>query len=188
MSLLTNETQTAYKTGRSTIDILSLIQNQIQNEETRQLLLIDLSKAFDSIDRDILWTTLYEKGLPWDLIKQLRSGHSGNYLVPKYKGRMGDKINNNKGVFQGSPLSPLLFIIYFARLLEIYEERLTNSYEIERPLIMTRSDKAETAWCHQYELKRFRQKGEKKIKNPLLLENGLMRNQMICMYSLMTLR
>ena len=31
MNLLTQETQSAYETGRSTIDILSLIQNQIQN-------------------------------------------------------------------------------------------------------------------------------------------------------------
>ena len=170
MSLLTNETQTAYKTGRSTIDILSLIQNQIQNEKTKQLLLIDLSKAFDSIDRDILWTTLYEKGLPWDLIKQIRSGHCGNYLAPKYKGKIGGKINNNKGVFQGSPISPLLFIIYFAHVLENYEEKLVKNYKIERPLITTRNDRAESAWCHQHELKRFRQKGDRKIKNPPLSE------------------
>merc|ERR1712112_158607 len=124
MNLLTQETQSAYKTGRSTIDILSLIQNQIQNEDTRQLILIDLSKAFDSIDRNILWTVLYEKGLPWDFIKQLRSGHLGNQLCPKYKGFIGTKCYNNKGVFQGNPISAMVFIIYFAKLVEHYELNL----------------------------------------------------------------
>ena len=38
MGLLTSETQTAYKTGRSTIDMLSLIRNQIQNEEANLLI------------------------------------------------------------------------------------------------------------------------------------------------------
>ena len=61
MALLTRGTQTAYKMGRSTIDILSLIQNQIQTEQTKQLILIDLPKAFGAIDRNILRTTLYEK-------------------------------------------------------------------------------------------------------------------------------
>ena len=92
MSLITNEMQTAYKAGRSTIDILSLVQNHIQCEKTRQLILIDLSKAFGSVNRDILRTILYEKGIPWDFTKQIRSGHIGNKLYPKYKGIIGAQI------------------------------------------------------------------------------------------------
>ena len=45
--LLARETQTAYKTGRSTNDILSLIQNQIQNRDTKQLILIDIRQPLD---------------------------------------------------------------------------------------------------------------------------------------------
>ena len=71
MELLTTGQQTAYKQGRSTIDILSLIQNSIQNEETRQLILIDLSKACGSIDRNTIWTILYQQGFPLGTDKQL---------------------------------------------------------------------------------------------------------------------
>jgi len=78
MDLLTRETQTEYKTGRSEIDILSLVQNRIHHDTTKQLILIDLSKEFDTIDRNILWTILYEKGLPWDMIRCIKSGHCGN--------------------------------------------------------------------------------------------------------------
>ena len=117
MGLLTRETQTAYKTGRSTLGILSLIQNQIQHEDTKQLLLLDLSKAFDSINRNILWAILYGKGVPWNLIKQIRSGHKANKLCPKYNGVIGPQMYNNKGVFQGSPISAMRFIIYFDQLI-----------------------------------------------------------------------
>ena len=62
MNLLTNEQQCAYKQGRSTIDILSLIQNNIQQDKTKKIIIVDLSKAFDSIDRDAMWTISYQQG------------------------------------------------------------------------------------------------------------------------------
>ena len=77
MNILTTEQQCAYKHGRSTIDILSLVQNSIQRDETQQLILVDLSKAFDSIDRDAMWAIAYQQGLPWETIKQIRMGHNG---------------------------------------------------------------------------------------------------------------
>ena len=72
MNILTKETLTAYKTGRPTIDILSLAQSQIRNEETKQLILIDLAEAFDSINRNVLRVILYEKGLPWEFTKHIK--------------------------------------------------------------------------------------------------------------------
>ena len=159
MSLLTRVTQKAYKTGRSTLDILSLVQNQIQNEQTKQLILIDLSKAFDSIDRNILWTILYKKGLPWDMIKQIKSGHMGNRLCPKYKGMIGPQMYNNKGVAQGSPLSPMVFIIYYGHMVEDYEAKLQRQYAIQKPLLTIRNQQAEHKWCWDKELAKLRAPG-----------------------------
>ena len=69
MNCMTNEFQNAYKVGRSTIDVLYLLNNHINKEGTNNLILFDLSKAFDTINREILWTILYESGLPINLIK-----------------------------------------------------------------------------------------------------------------------
>ena len=41
--------------------------------EKKQLILIDLSKAFGSIDRRILWATLYDEGHPCALIRQIKT-------------------------------------------------------------------------------------------------------------------
>ena len=63
MNLLTTE-QDAYKQERSTIDIISLIQNIIQQDKTEQLILVDLSKASDSIDRNAIWKYCINKVFP----------------------------------------------------------------------------------------------------------------------------
>ena len=64
MNLLTPETQTAYKTGMPTIGIFPIIQNQLRNERTAQLILIGPSGEFRSINRDVMWAVLFENATP----------------------------------------------------------------------------------------------------------------------------
>ena len=65
---------------------------------------------------------LYESGLPSNLIKIIRMGHIGTCLRAKNVGRIGRKTENNKGAFQGSPLSAFLFIIYAENMMGYYEK------------------------------------------------------------------
>ena len=120
MNVVTTELQTSYKKGRSTLDILTIINKQIKTDETKHIIMLDLSKACDSANRELPWTALYKKGLPEPMIRRIRMGHEDTKLRPKAKGTLGKKQINNKGVFQGSPLSALLFIIYFDHMLEMY--------------------------------------------------------------------
>ena len=123
MNLLTKETQIAYKQGRSSVDVLPLVRHLLKFNEARQLILIDLSESFDSINRNTIWTVLYEKGIPWEMIARLRMCHMGNKLCPKYRGAMGKYIYKNKGVFQGIPIRAMLFIIYFDDIMAKYERK-----------------------------------------------------------------
>ena len=70
-----------------------------------------LSEAFDTVNRTLLWKTLYKKGLPEEMIRHIRRGHQGTRLAPKYKGRYGEPRENNIVVCQGSEISTMLFII-----------------------------------------------------------------------------
>ena len=58
-----------------------LYKNKIQGQ-----ILIDLSKAFDRVDRNKLWGILYEKGLPIPFIKMIKIGHNNNQLCSKING------------------------------------------------------------------------------------------------------
>ena len=131
-NMITAEQQTAYRHGRSTIDILSLIQNSIQNDKTQQLILVGLSKSFDSIDRNTMWAIMYQQGTPLDMVEQLKMGHTGTRLCAKHAGCVGTSIYNNKGVSQGSPISAHLFIIYLDTVIRKYEQQLPGQVKIHR--------------------------------------------------------
>jgi len=78
-----------------------------------------------------------QKGLPIDMIKHIRRGHKNTTLLPKVKNKYGQATKNNVGVFQGSAISALLFIIYQDDVMEDYtalnhEENLTLKHTIER--------------------------------------------------------
>ena len=60
----TNEQQCAYKTKRSTQDIIRFIKNKLSDENIQWGLLLGLSKAFGRVGRKSTWWILYRKGHP----------------------------------------------------------------------------------------------------------------------------
>ena len=79
---------------------------------------MDLSKAFDAVNRTILRTSLYKAGIPIQTILHIRRGHTNTTLQSKYNKQYGGEINNNIGVSQGSAASALLFIIYLQDMMD----------------------------------------------------------------------
>ena len=157
MNILTRETQTAYKNNRSTLDIISIIdkftKDASKSKEYKSITLLDLSKAFDRMNRQKLLTVLAEKGLPINMIKIIEIMHRNTQLRPKQNNKLGSSIENNTGCFQGSPLSALVFIIYADEMMEKYEEYLkeirkkngTKEKE-KRECMKVRSKKNEEEW------------------------------------------
>jgi len=47
-----------------------------QNSTAKNILLMDLSKAFGAVNRTILWTALYKEGIPEKTILHIRRGRS----------------------------------------------------------------------------------------------------------------
>jgi hypothetical protein len=71
---------------------------------------VDFQKAFDSCDRNLLYEQLWNQASShqeYSLIKIIFKIFSNTELI--YNGTL---IKTNKGVFQGSVLSPLLFNFY----------------------------------------------------------------------------
>ena len=97
MNLITESTQYGYKEKSSCIDALNKVHNFMKNEENGELLMMDLTKAFDCINRSLLWTVLNRKGIPIDLIRMLKEGHKRTTLAPKNKGTYGKDVAPGNG-------------------------------------------------------------------------------------------
>jgi len=106
--------QLGFKQGHGCDDALSVFNNFIIRAKSKDLsiALMDLSKAFDRTIRRKIWERLEEMNVPLEFIETLRNGHKYTTMTPQFGGKLGQQIKINRGVFQGSPLSPLLFIIY----------------------------------------------------------------------------
>ena len=86
-------------------------------EDNLYILFMDTAKAFDSIDHDFIMTALRRAGLPAWLITLVKGLLHEAKVKPAFRGAAAHWISIFRGVKQGCPLSPLLFVICYDILL-----------------------------------------------------------------------
>ena len=85
---------------------------------------IKLTKAYDKVNREVLWKILHRYGLPEKMIKIIIGFHEGATASLQINGELTpSRTLLNRGLKQGSVLSPVLFSIYFGVLIKEFEQR-----------------------------------------------------------------
>jgi hypothetical protein len=72
---------------------------------------VDFKKAFDSIDRDMMFAILLHYGIPEKIVHAIRVLYDNSTSIVYIDGRESDPFNITTGVLQGDVLAPFLFII-----------------------------------------------------------------------------
>ena len=114
-------TQAAYRPGRSTTEQVCAIKLLAEKAVTSthymtQTLLMDMSKAFDTIHRDMIITYLQAILNP-DELHLVKVLIEDVQLTVKLNNTRGNKITTNIGTPQGDCLSPTLFTLYLVNAL-----------------------------------------------------------------------
>ena len=75
------------------------------------MVFVDLEKAFDSIDREVLCKILRHYGIPEKIVRMIRIFYEGFQARVLHEGEMTESFSMCTGVRQGCLLSPLLFLV-----------------------------------------------------------------------------
>ena len=96
------ESQSGYREGRSSMGgIFTLRQIMEKCREQRRnlyIVFIDFTKAFDSVNRDMLFKILRKLGCPPKFIRIIKKLHSDTFAKVIIDGKLSDPIAYNSGV------------------------------------------------------------------------------------------
>ena len=104
--------QKLHSTEHAALELIDHAINEIEKKSCAATIFLDLSKAFDTIDHDILLKKLQYYGLSNTELKWFHSYLTGRQQYVEIGDTKSDLLNVTTGVPQGSILGPLLFIIY----------------------------------------------------------------------------
>ena len=106
---------------------------------------IDLTKAYDSVDRGLLWDVLARFGVPPRMLAVIRQFHDGMQACVRLDdGECSDKFDMGQGLRQGCVIAPLLFNMFFTAVLRVAEERsLADAAITDNMVQLQRKEKGE---------------------------------------------
>jgi hypothetical protein len=90
--------------------------------------MVDFVKAFDMVQRPLLWERMQTVGIHGILLNTVQSLYKHVSMRVKLNGRVSNAFESMLGVKQGDPLSPVLFGLFIEALPEFYQA-LVNEHE-----------------------------------------------------------
>lgn len=124
------ESQCGFRPGRGTVDMI-FAARQIQEKCREQhqdlyMAFIDLTKAFDTVDRKSLWNILGKIGCPPKFVTMVRLLHEEMSASVLVDGQQSESFKVQTGVKQGCVIAPTLFSIYLFAVLYLVKQELPS--------------------------------------------------------------
>ena len=137
---LLREEQCGFRPDRSTTDMIFVVR-KLQEVGRKagvslHMCFVDLQKAYDTVDRTLLWQALTRIGVPPQIIavnRHLRDGMRA--CVRPDDGACSGWFEMMQGLRQICVLSPLLFNVFFAAVLNVVLQRLSEEPAILAELV-----------------------------------------------------
>ena len=142
MMNLISPLQTSFIKGR-TIDENIIILKEVahlfkrtKRKKSIMALKIDLSKAFDSLEWSFIRDTLVGFNFPSNLVNVIMSVVTTPSISVLWNGEITPEFNPSRGIRQGDPLSPYIFVLCMERLSLLIQQKLDA--KLWKPLMITK--------------------------------------------------
>ena len=97
---------------------LIFCENKLSKNESLFCVFVDFRKAFDVVNRPLLFSKLHNLGINGKLYQLVKSMYTNTSNVVRLNNKLSDEFGSENGVLQGNNLSPTLFSLYINSLLE----------------------------------------------------------------------
>ena len=134
------EEQSGFRPNHSTTDMMFVIRRLQELARKKRIPLyvcfIDLTKAYDSVDRTLLRIVLVRFGLSQNMISVICQSHDGMRACVRLDDRVCSRwFVVEQGLRQECVLAPLLFNIFFAAVINVVSTRLKEDEGIMDALV-----------------------------------------------------
>ena len=132
MKKLIGPAQSSFIPGRLSADNIVVVQEAVHSMRKKKgqkgwmLLKLDLEKAYDRLRWDFLEDTLRAAGLSEGWVRRIMECVSGPSMSILWNGEKTDSFKPSRGLRQGDPLSPYLFVLCMERLCHMIDRAVMD--------------------------------------------------------------
>ena len=129
---LVSPIQSAFVPGREGVDNAIIVQELIHTISRKRggvgylAIKVDLEKAYDKLEWSFIRETLVKANLPKELIDLIMNCVSSTTTSVLFNGGLLEPFRPSRGIRQGDPLSPYLFILCMEALGHLIEEKCSE--------------------------------------------------------------
>ena len=126
--LILPESQFGFRRDRSTVDmvfVLKQLQEKcIEQHQELYMVFVDLTRAFDAVNRPLLWEVLQKFGCPPKFLSILGALHDGAMVRVVGEGGKSEQFLVTSGVRHGCVIAPVMFNLFVAAVMIAAKQRL----------------------------------------------------------------
>ena len=111
--------------------LYSIISKSLHSGENLYCCFIDYEKAFDRIDRSLLWHKLIFEHVSSKFVRALKSMYDVVRACIRCNSSHSNFFNSYSGLKQGDPSSPLLFMVFINDLIDNMNAHLDKVFKLE---------------------------------------------------------